>query len=308
MAQVEHEQDTASLGALSLSSSADVPDAQQSAMSILKLVLQRKSGDAPSVTYDLVQVRGREGDGGDFDPSPNLYDDMEEVYASHYHDPEAGATVQHSEAISVDSDPNDCPLMNESSRDSSSGSSELSSEGNNESSNESSSDDDDLAFMRAPPTQPTSRVRIDHAFQPICQNASLVDLLNDSSDDDGYESEEEEAESEQSYVPNVTDTQSYYEEQSDQATGRTGNGADEDTTESALVLRTPAAEQRGEEIRPKSSEQRLATIRRSKASVERYLEQSNLDYAQELLLMTKLSIHSAERHLSSKKQPSDSEE
>ena len=67
-------------------------------------------------------------------------------------------------------------------------------------------------------------------------------------------------------------------------------------------------EQRGEEIRPKSSEQRLATIRRSKASVERYLEQSNLDYAQELLLMTKLSIHSAERHLSSKKQPSDSEE
>ena len=67
-------------------------------------------------------------------------------------------------------------------------------------------------------------------------------------------------------------------------------------------------EQRGEETRPKSSEQRLATIRRSKASVERYLEQSNLDYAQELLLLTKLSIHSAERHLSSKKQPSDSEE
>jgi hypothetical protein len=67
-------------------------------------------------------------------------------------------------------------------------------------------------------------------------------------------------------------------------------------------------DQRGEEIRPKSSEQRLATIRRSKASVERYLEQSNLDYAQELLFMTKLSIHSAERHLSSKKQPSDSEE
>ena len=67
-------------------------------------------------------------------------------------------------------------------------------------------------------------------------------------------------------------------------------------------------EQRGEETRPKSSEQRLATIRRSKASVERYLEQSNLDYAQELLLLTKLSIHSAERHLSSKKQLSDSEE
>jgi hypothetical protein len=67
-------------------------------------------------------------------------------------------------------------------------------------------------------------------------------------------------------------------------------------------------EQRGEETRPKSSEQRLATIRRSKASVERYLEQSNLDYAQELLFMTKLSIHSAERHLSSQKQPSDSEE
>ena len=67
-------------------------------------------------------------------------------------------------------------------------------------------------------------------------------------------------------------------------------------------------EQRGEETRPKSSEQHLATIRRSKASVERYLEQSNLDYAQELLLLTKLSIHSAERHLSSKKQSSDSEE
>ena len=67
-------------------------------------------------------------------------------------------------------------------------------------------------------------------------------------------------------------------------------------------------DQRGEETRPKSSEQRLATIRRSKASVERYLEQSNLDYAQELLFMTKLSIHSAERHLSSKKQSSDSEE
>ena len=67
-------------------------------------------------------------------------------------------------------------------------------------------------------------------------------------------------------------------------------------------------EQRGEETRPKSSEQRLATIRRSKASVERYLEQSNLDYAQELLLLTKLSIHSAERHLSSEKQTSDSEE
>ena len=67
-------------------------------------------------------------------------------------------------------------------------------------------------------------------------------------------------------------------------------------------------EQRGEETRPKSSEQRLATIRRSKASVERYLEQSNLDYAQELLLLTKLSIHSAERHLSSKKHLSDSEE
>ena len=43
--------------------------------------------------------------------------------------------------------------------------------------------------------------------------------------------------------------------------------------------------QRGEESRPKSSEQRLATIRRSKASIERYLEQSNLDYAAKCSMM-----------------------
>jgi len=55
--------------------------------------------------------------------------------------------------------------------------------------------------------------------------------------------------------------------------------------------------QRGEETRPKSSEQRLATIRRSKASIERYLEQSNLDYASELLATTKTSLDSAAREL-----------
>jgi len=55
--------------------------------------------------------------------------------------------------------------------------------------------------------------------------------------------------------------------------------------------------QRGEETRPKSSEQRLATIRRSKASIERYLEQSSLDYASELLATTKTSLDSAAREL-----------
>lgn len=55
--------------------------------------------------------------------------------------------------------------------------------------------------------------------------------------------------------------------------------------------------QRGEETRPKSSEQRLATIRRSKASIERYLEQSNLDYASELLATTKTSLDNAAREL-----------
>ena len=55
--------------------------------------------------------------------------------------------------------------------------------------------------------------------------------------------------------------------------------------------------QRGEETRPKSSEQRLATIRRSKASIERYLEQSNLGYASELLATTKTSLDNAAREL-----------
>lgn len=55
--------------------------------------------------------------------------------------------------------------------------------------------------------------------------------------------------------------------------------------------------QRGEETRPKSSEQRLATIRRSKASIERYLEQSNLEYASELLATTKTSLDNAAREL-----------
>ena len=56
--------------------------------------------------------------------------------------------------------------------------------------------------------------------------------------------------------------------------------------------------QRGEETRPKSSEQRLATIRRSKASIERYLEQSNLEYATELLAITQASLDNAAQELS----------
>ena len=66
--------------------------------------------------------------------------------------------------------------------------------------------------------------------------------------------------------------------------------------------------QRGEETRPKSSEQRLATIRRSKASIERYLEQSNLDYASELLAMTKNSLDNAARELGRNRAIAESEE
>lgn len=66
--------------------------------------------------------------------------------------------------------------------------------------------------------------------------------------------------------------------------------------------------QRGEETRPKSSEQRLATIRRSKASIERYLEQSNLDYASELLAMTKSSLDSAAYELGRNRAIAESEE
>ena len=66
--------------------------------------------------------------------------------------------------------------------------------------------------------------------------------------------------------------------------------------------------QRGEETRPKSSEQRLATIRRSKASIERYLEQSNLDYASELLAMTKSSLDSAAFELGRNRAIAESEE
>ena len=49
---------------------------------------------------------------------------------------------------------------------------------------------------------------------------------------------------------------------------------------------------------PKSSEQRLATIRRSKASIERYLEQSNLEYATEMLAMAQISLNNAAEELS----------
>ena len=66
--------------------------------------------------------------------------------------------------------------------------------------------------------------------------------------------------------------------------------------------------QRGEETRPKTSEQRLATIRRSKASIERYLEQSNLDYASELLAMTKSSLDSAAYELGRNRAIAESEE
>ena len=66
--------------------------------------------------------------------------------------------------------------------------------------------------------------------------------------------------------------------------------------------------QRGEESRPKSSEQRLATIRRSKASIERYLEQSNLDYASEMLEGVQQSLDNATRELSRHRAHSDGEE
>jgi hypothetical protein len=66
--------------------------------------------------------------------------------------------------------------------------------------------------------------------------------------------------------------------------------------------------QRGEETRPKSSEQRLATIRRSKASIERYLEQSNLDYATELLAMTQKSLDNAAQELTRNRAIAESEE
>ena len=66
--------------------------------------------------------------------------------------------------------------------------------------------------------------------------------------------------------------------------------------------------QRGEETRPKSSEQRLATIRRSKASIERYLEQSNLEYATELLAITQASLGNAAQELSRNRAVAESEE
>ncbi|MAR46338.1 MAG: hypothetical protein CMA41_00840 [Euryarchaeota archaeon] len=66
--------------------------------------------------------------------------------------------------------------------------------------------------------------------------------------------------------------------------------------------------QRGEETRPKSSEQRLATIRRSKASIERYLEQSNLEYATEMLAITQISLDNAARKLAHNRVVAESEE
>ena len=66
--------------------------------------------------------------------------------------------------------------------------------------------------------------------------------------------------------------------------------------------------QRGEETRPKSSEQRLATIRRSKASIERYLEQSNLEYATELLAITQASLDNAAQELTRNRAVAESEE
>lgn len=66
--------------------------------------------------------------------------------------------------------------------------------------------------------------------------------------------------------------------------------------------------QRGEEIRPKSSEQRLATIRRSKSSIERYLEQSNLEYAKEMLAVTQKSLSNAARELARHRRVAESEE
>tara|TARA_Y100001954_G_scaffold2316_1_gene3036 strand:+ start:109 stop:315 length:207 start_codon:yes stop_codon:yes gene_type:complete len=66
--------------------------------------------------------------------------------------------------------------------------------------------------------------------------------------------------------------------------------------------------QRGDEVRPKSSEQRLATIRRSKASIERYLEQSNLEYAAEMLEQTQQSLENAARELARNPAIAESEE
>ena len=66
--------------------------------------------------------------------------------------------------------------------------------------------------------------------------------------------------------------------------------------------------QRGDEVRPKSSEQRLATIRRSKASIERYLEQSNLEYAAEMLEQTQQSLENAARELGRNPAIAESEE
>ncbi len=66
--------------------------------------------------------------------------------------------------------------------------------------------------------------------------------------------------------------------------------------------------QRGDEVRPKSSEQRLATIRRSKASIERYLEQSNLEYTAEMLEQTQQSLENAARELARNPAIAESEE
>ncbi len=66
--------------------------------------------------------------------------------------------------------------------------------------------------------------------------------------------------------------------------------------------------QRGEETRPKSTEQRIATIRRSKASIERYLEQSNLEYATEMLAMAQNSLDNAARKLTHNRVIAESEE
>tara|TARA_B100000459_G_scaffold118743_1_gene71473 strand:- start:125 stop:721 length:597 start_codon:yes stop_codon:yes gene_type:complete len=66
--------------------------------------------------------------------------------------------------------------------------------------------------------------------------------------------------------------------------------------------------QRGEETRPKSSEQRIATIRRSKASIERYLEQSNLESASEMLAEAQVSLDNAARELARNRAIAEGEE
>lgn len=66
--------------------------------------------------------------------------------------------------------------------------------------------------------------------------------------------------------------------------------------------------QRGEETRPKSSEQRIATIRRSKASIERYLEQSNLESASEMLAEAQISLNNAARELARNRAIAEDEE